>query len=596
MTLAAINTLLFCVVNVSTLKMSPKPQAMTAKLFYYSSYFAQAFVFAVFISLFGLVVASLIHVADAFITVCAFINFLCVMFSFVNSMVMYKYRFYVNRDLVRLVFGKGASEVVQVHPLEYLIFGSAFAIVLTICFGLQFLSWHISTYSSVSAVAQYGCLLFAILYIINQFSCIILSVKKSMSILQYTSKIYLYDTLSLCQLFKYCGFIKNKLYQALNQESDMRYPLQPLQTSDNTEPLNVMIIVVDSLRFDAVTAETMPNVFQFSNNAATFNKHFSGGNTTQPGIFSVFYGIPPTYWKATQHNHVPPAMITSMQKQNYQMGIFGSATLENPPFHRNVFCSIPNLQTFSDGNNPLERDKNITESMIQFIQQRNKQKPLFGFLFYDSPHGYYAIPNMPPHFTPTKCMNHITVNNNSDPKPLKNLYLCAVYETDALIKRVLDTLKEQGLLENTIVMITGDHGQEFNDLNKNYWEHPSNFARFQTKVPMIVHHPNYPVAQHNYFTTHYDIVPTIMNDALGITNPIRDYGVGHHLFQENTVPFTLMANYTHYALMDRDQIVEIQKSGRYQITDHDMNHQENAALDANTLEKVIEHIRRYNIT
>ena len=49
---------------------------------------------------------------------------------------------------------------------------------------------------------------------------------------------------------------------------------------------------------------------------------------------------------------------------------------------------------------------------------------------------------------------------------------------DDLIGKVINQLKNKGLLENTIIIITGDHGQEFNDNKKGYWEHGGNFSKY----------------------------------------------------------------------------------------------------------------------
>lgn len=40
---------------------------------------------------------------------------------------------------------------------------------------------------------------------------------------------------------------------------------------------------------------------------------------------------------------------------------------------------------------------------------------------------------------------------------------------DAQIARVLDTLKQRGLLDKTVVVITAEHGVEFNDSGKGQW-------------------------------------------------------------------------------------------------------------------------------
>jgi membrane-anchored protein YejM (alkaline phosphatase superfamily) len=72
--------------------------------------------------------------------------------------------------------------------------------------------------------------------------------------------------------------------------SPLNYPLQPLQFSAAKPPLNVVVIVVDTWRFDMLNAQVTPAILKFSKKAWTFERHFSGGNSTGPGIFSIFYG------------------------------------------------------------------------------------------------------------------------------------------------------------------------------------------------------------------------------------------------------------------------------------------------------------------
>jgi hypothetical protein len=55
-----------------------------------------------------------------------------------------------------------------------------------------------------------------------------------------------------------------------------------------------------------------------------------------------------------------------------------------------------------------------------------------------------------------------------DPTPFFNLYKNSAYYVDSLVGRIIDDLKRNGRLNNTMVIITGDHGQEFNDNKKNY--------------------------------------------------------------------------------------------------------------------------------
>lgn len=73
-----------------------------------------------------------------------------------------------------------------------------------------------------------------------------------------------------------------------------------------------------------------------------------------------------------------------------------------------------------------------------------------------------------------------------------NRYKNSMHFTDRMIDRVLKDLQKRGELDNTLIILTGDHGQEINDTRNNFWGHNSNFAKYQTHVPMFVWMPGTP--------------------------------------------------------------------------------------------------------
>ena len=57
-------------------------------------------------------------------------------------------------------------------------------------------------------------------------------------------------------------------------------------------------MLIDALRPDKVGAETTPAIEALASDGLLFENHYSGGNSSRMGIFSLFYGIPSTYWQA----------------------------------------------------------------------------------------------------------------------------------------------------------------------------------------------------------------------------------------------------------------------------------------------------------
>lgn len=385
------------------------------------------------------------------------------------------------------------------------------------------------------------------------------------------------------------------VYQVDQINRPLRYPLVPLQCSLPKKPLNVVIIGVDTLRYDAMNAKVMPTVYKFAQKAIQFNDHWSGGNCTGPGLFSLFYGIPANYWRAVLAREVAPVMIHQFLKAHYQMGIFTSAPLTFPPLHKTVFKEVGNLQLDLPGANTVIRDEQITRAFHAFINDRSSAKPFFVFLFYDAVHNYCEADT--PHQTPFQpavvSCDRFSLTKYSDPVPYLNRYRNAAYFVDHEIAKVIVTLKQSGLLKNTVIIITSDHGEQFNDEGSGLWEHSSAYTRYQLQVPMIVYWPGMPAKIINTFTTHFDIVPTLLQQVLGCNTPSQVYSVGQSLFDLSQKPYLIAGSYGDYAIVTKTQIMRFYPSGDYAVNDIQGRSNPEARLKYSTLKSAYKDLNRY---
>ncbi|MET2973444.1 sulfatase-like hydrolase/transferase, partial [Vibrio harveyi] len=110
-------------------------------------------------------------------------------------------------------------------------------------------------------------------------------------------------------------------------------------------------------RYSDATAEIMPNITQFAEQTINFSEHMSGGNSTQAGVFSLFYSLPATSWNSFYASQKSPVFMDALQGQGYRMGVFGSASLTSPPLSRTVFKNVENLTLKRDGKTQVERDQ-----------------------------------------------------------------------------------------------------------------------------------------------------------------------------------------------------------------------------------------------
>ncbi|HFQ5099450.1 DUF3413 domain-containing protein [Vibrio vulnificus] len=387
---------------------------------------------------------------------------------------------------------------------------------------------------------------------------------------------------------------------AFKRKNDLNYPLAPLQTQPVEKPLNIMLLVVDSWRADTFNADNTPNMWKYAQSGVVFNNHIATGNATRTGIFGLFYGIPGTYWHGFLANQQSPVLIDRLQALDYQLGIFTAAQLRKPEFNQTVFTKVENLRIGSEGSRPSELDADLTQDWLAWYDQRDKSKPTFSFLFYDAPHGYDFPADFEPKYEPMlKEVNYLKLNNDTDPTPFFNRYKTSVRYVDSMATKVLDKLKESGDLENTLVIITGDHGQEMNDNKLNFWGHNSNFTDAQVNVPFAIFGPGVDAAKMQWsseaLTSHQDVVPTLMKHYLGVTNDVKDYSVGEDLLGDAVKrDWIISSNYSGYAIITEDNILEVNGGGQYQFMDKSNRQLKEQQPNFTYLQQALEQISRFS--
>lgn len=380
-----------------------------------------------------------------------------------------------------------------------------------------------------------------------------------------------------------------------NTAEGLKYPTAPLHCAPQ-EKLNILMLVVDSLRFDQLNAEVMPNSFQLKSQALSFENHFSTSNSTRYGLFSMFYGISGSYWKPMLAAERGSVLFDVTQQLDYKHFIYGSSTLTFPEFDRTIFSALRDQLQSGQYKNSAANDIDITERFIRDLKAQPVNEPFFGFLFFDAPHGFGIPQDYPRRFEPMlEKVNYLELNNNYDPVPFLNLYKTTAHFVDGLIKQILDELAAQQRLHNTLVIITSDHGQEFNELHKNFWGHNGNFSQWQTKVPLLILWPGKDPASITRLTSHEDMIPSLLTGALGCSNPTSDYSTGQSLLANGTNPQRglLMESWTDRAILYDNHLYLIDPIGDIDVVDQNYDPVENITLPPKILADTIEHMSRF---
>jgi uncharacterized protein len=115
--------------------------------------------------------------------------------------------------------------------------------------------------------------------------------------------------------------------------------------------------------------------------------------------------------------------------------------------------------------------------------------------------------------------------------------------------RIFDYLKQHQLLDNTIVVLLGDHGEEF--MEHGFWGHNSTFVDQQVRTPMVIYKPGMQPLVSNQLTSHMDVVPTLM-PLLGVSNPSSDYATGYNLLAGEKRNHTYISDWDRVVYVDDD--------------------------------------------
>ena len=343
----------------------------------------------------------------------------------------------------------------------------------------------------------------------------------------------------------------------LKQDDLFIYPSKDITTQAASEkaPPNVLLLVIESWRMDMLNSTVTPNIHQYSQNNYIFNNHFSGGNVTVSGLYSLFYGIDSTNMLATQSapRKYQSIFLKTLKSLGYSTGVYSSNNMDRFTMKEMFFGDIaPKDYLLQLNASPIENDNRVINDFILSFDDENAGQPWFKFLFLASSHHSYHYPDDYKKFKPTPLNPEgFIFNQNTDPTPYLNDYKNSLHYIDSLFSKVKEQLDK--IDKNTIIIITGDHGEEFND-NQGYWGHGSNFTRYQTSVPLIISMPDNKVRiEVNRRSSHVDVVPTILR-KIGITNDISDYSSGHDLFNLPKKRNLIFSSYKDKAYLIEDTI------------------------------------------
>jgi hypothetical protein len=517
----------------------------------------------------------------------------------INGFVYGLYHFHINGLVMSMLTGPGAGEIFVFSPWIYLK-GTLYIVgIIAVCALLLWLAIRLAN-RKCSHLWRNGLLTLLGVTLLAQGMHVYAAATMKRSVLEATGYLPYYFPIRMNSTLDRWGLIDGDKLSLMQfddggGEGNLAYPLNPLQTEELDTLMNIVIFGIDSWNYRTMTRECVPNIYALADSAEHYTDHWSSSNGTRGGLFGLFTGVSSYYWDSFERSNTQPLLVSRMKQAGYHIQAYPSATFADPPFAKMFFAGIEGLNTDTKGKTVFDRDCQITRNFIADLDKRDATKPFFSFVFYDLPHAIQIPKDHLNHFQPSwEYADYMELGNDDDPTPFFNLYRNCVWTVDSLIGEGIRALKERDLLKNTVIVITGDHGQEFNENHKNYWGHWANYSRPQAGVPMVYYYPGCEPRQYKHRTSHYDISTTLLKQVLGVKNPVEDLSMGQLLSDPTSRDWHVVGNDLYYAFILNDgTIVEKRGAGNVVIFDKVMNQLDDYPLNAKALNDAILRLNRF---
>jgi arylsulfatase A-like enzyme len=350
---------------------------------------------------------------------------------------------------------------------------------------------------------------------------------------------------------------------------DEQRSAEPVTAAATGKP-NVVLVLIDTLRADHLgcygySRPTSPHIDAFAKEGVQFLQNFSQSSWTKPATASLLTSHYPSMHQCyLEQQKLPETEVIlpqMMKRAGYQTAVFSGNPWITPDygFDRGVdhffstyderFARVTlfmnTLKRLSKlfGDNAFvynrikmavqgelsttARDDVTTSEAVKWLQTHH-DKPFFLYMHYMSPHHPYDPPPPYDKFVPDRSIKPVTYYpkksyfffEHGDPLPQKQRDdMIARYDGDILFADhafgdLLAELKRLHVLDDSIVVLIADHGEEFYDHQN--WGHGQSIYNELINVPLVIRYPAaLPAGTKIGATTmSVDVVPTLL-DLIG---------------------------------------------------------------------------------
>lgn len=310
------------------------------------------------------------------------------------------------------------------------------------------------------------------------------------------------------------------------------FPFVVACADSGPRPRNVILISIDTTRADHVSAygyrrKTTPGLDRFAESGAVFLNCTSSSSWTVPAHLTIFTGLEPSthglvyYKEPGKLNEGYATMASLLFERGYRTAAFTGGG-----FMSRRHGMDQGFETY------LSIGRNLTDNIPEAERwlQTVGDAPFFLFLHGFDPHRPYAPPAS---FSTVFDVGYRgkwdpSVIAPGKPRPPRRLLAHAISQYDGelayadfLLTTFLEGLRQKGLLDDTLVVVTSDHGDEFYEHGN--CDHIHTLHDELVRVPLIMVGPGVPAVRVEDHVGTIDVLPTVF-DLMGVETNVRFQG------------------------------------------------------------------------
>ena len=318
---------------------------------------------------------------------------------------------------------------------------------------------------------------------------------------------------------------------------------------------NVIFLQLEGMDNWLITKKDTPTLYNMINNSINFTNHYSfytGGGSTFNSEFAVNTGfiVPYSYNKnaySFNNNYFPYSLPNMFKSLDYSVNAFHmnkkeyySRGINYKNWNYDNYYGLIDMYKYTNGENTLDRELILNEEYSNLMF--NKEKLFVDYIITYSPH-------IPFDNTRGVCKILYEEDNKDLDVPFKQMSEeeCArrqAKETDYFVSLLLDKLKANNLLDNTVLVVFSDHYlytlEDQTILNK--YKNTSN--NLINKTPFFIYDNGNTKKTINKVTSQLNILPTVLN-LFGIEyNP--NYYLGQDALGKNYESIVVFSDYSWY--------------------------------------------------